>query len=172
GPALVDEDQVPRVQSGQLLAELSPSLLDLRAVLLLGAGDLLLTWQTELAQGARDRHGAARDAEPLSQFLESGIGLLPDQLAEPLQVLRPEYRGVAAAVAPGQDRAGGAMELRQPGDEGDADHEAGGDLAQGAVTALDCIDYAFPKILRIGSHRSPPYRDLPSNLAPSNCSAL
>jgi hypothetical protein len=53
GPALVDEDRPPRVRAGQLLAEFPPLLLDLRAVRLPGARDLLLARQPELAQGAR-----------------------------------------------------------------------------------------------------------------------
>ena len=104
---------------------------------------------------------AARGAEPLSQFLERGIGLLPDQLPEPLQVLRPERRRVASAMGLGHERAGAAMELQQPSDEGDADQEATSDLAQGAVAALDRFEDPLPEILRIGSHRSPPHQDLP-----------
>ena len=72
-------DQPSRVQTGQLLAEFSPLLLDLRAVLLLSAGDLLLAWEPRLAQGARDGHGAARGGKPLAAFLERGIGPLADQ---------------------------------------------------------------------------------------------
>ena len=66
----------------------------------------------------------------LAAFLERGIGLLSDQLAEPLQVLGREHGRVAAAMGPGFDRAGGAVELQQPGDEGDADQEPLSDLAQ------------------------------------------
>jgi len=38
---------------------------------------------------ARDRHEASRDTEPPAPFLYSGVGLLSDQLAEPLRILRP-----------------------------------------------------------------------------------
>ena len=136
-----------------------------------GAGDLLLARQPQLAQGARDGHGAARGAEPLAAFLERGIGLLSDQLAEPLQVLRREHGRVASAMGPGFERAGAAVELQQPGDEGDADQEPTSDLAQRALAALDRIEDPLSEILRIGCHRSPPHRDLLSNRAPSNCSA-
>ena len=68
-------------------------------------------------------------------LLERGIGPVSDELAEPLEVLGREHRRVASAVGPGLDRAGGAVELQQPGDEGDADQEPLGDLAPGPVTA-------------------------------------
>ena len=103
-----------RVHAGELLAEFAPLLLDLRAVLLLGTGHLLLAWQPQLSQGARDGHQAAREAEPLAAFLERGVGLLADQFPKPLQILWPEHGGVAAAVRSGLDRAGRAMEMEQP----------------------------------------------------------
>ena len=86
-------------------------------------GTFFLRGSPSLLQGARDGHEAARGAEPLAAFLERGIGLLSDQLAEPLQVLRREHGRVPSAVGPGLERAGAAVELQQPGDEGDADQE-------------------------------------------------
>ena len=161
-----------RVHPGQFRTELPSLLLDLRVVLLLGVKDLLLARQFQLAQGARDGHEAARDAEPLLQFLERGVGLLLDQLPEPLQILRPQYGRVAAAMGFGLERAGVAMESQQPSDEGNADQEPTSDLAQGALTALDRFEDPLSEILRIGCHRSPPHRDLRSNRMPSICSAL
>src|SRR5437868_5962753 len=84
------------------------------------AGHLPLAWQPQFGQGARDGHEAAREAESLAAFLERGIGLLADQFPKPLQILWPEHGGVAAAVRSGLDRAGRAMEMEQPYDEGDA----------------------------------------------------
>src|SRR5205814_9077200 len=117
-------------------------------------------------------HGAAGDTEPLAQFLRRGIGLLSDQLPQPLQVLRPEFGRVSSAMGSGWDRAGAAVGLQQPDDEGEADQEAASDLAQGALPALDRLEDPLSEILRIGGHRSPPHRDLLSNRMPSNCSAL
>ena len=153
-------------------AEFPPLLLDVRTILLLGARDLLLARQPQPAQGARDRHEAAGDAEPLAALLERGIGLLSDQLAEPLQVLRREYGRVASAMGLGFERAGAAVELQQPRDEGDADQEPTSDLAQRALTALDRIEDPLSEILRIGCHRSPPHQRSPFKSWPSNCSAL
>ena len=172
GPALVHENLPSRVHAGEFLAEFPPLLPDLRAVLLLGARDLLLARQTQPAEGARDGHEAARGAEPLAAFLEGGIGLLSDQLAEPLPVLGPEYGRVATAVGLGVEVTGRPVGVQQPSDEGNADQEPPSDLAQGFLTALDRIEHPLPEILGIGSHRTPPYQDLLSNGAPSNCSAL
>src|SRR5262249_17787589 len=105
-----------------------------------------------------DGHGAARGAEVPAAFLERGIGLLSDQLPEAIPILWPERRGGPPAMGPGLDRAGGAVEMQQPGDEGDADQEPTSDLAQGPVTALDRLEDPLPEILRIGCHRSPPLR--------------
>ena len=77
-PALVDEDQPPRVHAGQRRAEFLSPLPDVLAALLLGARDLLLPRQAQLLQGAREGHEAARGAEPLAQLVEPGIGLLAD----------------------------------------------------------------------------------------------
>src|SRR4051812_5121222 len=72
----------------------------------------------------------------------------------------------------GFERAGVAVDSQQPRHEGDADQEPTSDLAQRALTAPDRIEDPLSEILRIGCHRSPPHRDLLSNRAPSNCSAL
>ena len=106
------------------------------------------------------------------QLFECGIGLLSDQLPELLQVLRPEYGRVPTAMGPGFQRAGTTVQLQQPSDEGDADQEPAGDLAQGPITTLDRLENPLAEILRVGFHGSPPHKDLPSNGAPSNCSAL
>src|SRR6185312_16803506 len=99
-------------------------LLDLRAALFPGARDLLLARQPHLAQGAGDGHGAARGADVMAAFLERGVGPLPDQLAEPLPVLRREGGRLAAAMGLGPDRAGATVGLQEPHDEGEADDEA------------------------------------------------
>jgi hypothetical protein len=108
----------------------------------------------------------------LAAFLERGIGPPADQLAEPLPILRREDGRVAAAMGLGLERAGGAVGPQQPGDEGGADQEPLSDPADGTVTAPHHLEDPLSEILRVGFHRSPPYPDLPSNRAPSNCSAL
>ena len=123
GAALVDEDQPVRVHAGQFRAEVSPLLLDLRAVLLVGAKDLLLAREPQLLQGALDGREAARDAQPLAQFLESRVGLLANQLLESFQVVRPQRGGASARRGLGIQRAGAAVELQQADDEGEADDE-------------------------------------------------
>src|SRR5262249_20090898 len=149
-----------------------PLLLNFRAVLLASARDLLLARQPQLVQGARDGHVAARDAEPLAQFLEGRIGLLSDQLPEPLQILRAEFRRVGRAMGFGLERAGAAVESQQPRDDRDADQEPTSDLVEGLLAALDGLEDPLSEILRQRCHRSPPHRDLLSNRAPTNCSAL
>ena len=153
--------------TGKLLAELPSLLLDLRAVLVTGARDLLLARQPQLAQGAGDGGEAARGAEVPATLIQRGIGPVSDELAEPLEVLGREHRRVASAVGPGLDRAGGAVELQQPSDEGDADEEPLGDLFHGRAPAPNRIDDPLSEILGIGCHRSPPHQDLHSNGAPS-----
>jgi hypothetical protein len=101
-------------------------------------------------------------------LLERGIRLLSDERAEPLAIRRREHGRVSSAVGPGLDRAGAAVELQQPSDEGDTHQEPLGDLADGPVTAQDRIDDPLSEIGGIGCHRSPPHRNLPSNGAPSN----
>jgi hypothetical protein len=44
------------------------------------------------------------------------------------------------------------MELQRPGDEGDADQEPLGDLADGPFAALDRIDDPLSEISGIGCH--------------------
>ena len=95
-------------------------------------------------------------------------GRLPDELAEPLEVFRREHGGIPSAVGPRFDRAAAAVELQQPGDEGDADQEPLSDLADGPFAALNRIDDPLSEILGVGSHRSPPLQNLRSNGAPSN----
>jgi hypothetical protein len=73
-------------------------LLDVRTILLLSARDFLLARPPQLAEGARDGHGAARGAEVRAALLERGIGLLSDELAEPLEILRREHGRVPSAV--------------------------------------------------------------------------
>src|SRR4051794_23701348 len=48
---------------------------------------LLLARQAQLAEGAREGHEAARGAEVRAALLERGIGPLPDERAEPPEVL-------------------------------------------------------------------------------------
>src|SRR5262249_55701490 len=146
--------------------------LDLRAVRLGGARDLLLARQPQLAQGAGDGHGTARGAEMLAAFLERGIGPLSDQLAEPLQVTRREDGRVAPAVGLGPDGAGAPACLQEPDDEGEADDETAGDLADRALLSLHGIEDTLSEILGRGGHGSPPHQDLPSNRMPRNRSAL
>ena len=130
-PHSFDEDQPLRVHVGEGLAEGSSLLLDLRTVLLTGARDLLLARQPQPEKGPADGGETARGAEVPTTLLERGIGPVSDQLAEPLEVLGREHRRVASAVGPGLDRAGGAVELQQPSDEGNADEEPLGDLSYG-----------------------------------------
>ena len=172
GPALVHENLPSRVHAGEFLAEFPPLLPDLRAVLLLARGTFFLRGRPNRLRARRDGHKAARGAEPLAAFLEGGIGLLSDQLAEPLPVLGPEYGRVATAVGLGVEVTGRPVGVQQPSDEGNADQEPPSDLAQGFLTALDRIEHPLPEILGIGSHRTPPYQDLLSNDAPSTRSAL
>jgi hypothetical protein len=124
------------------------------------------------AQGPGDGHRAAGGAEPLPQFLKRGIGLLSDQLPEPFQVLWPEFGWVPSTMGPGSEGASAAVELQQSGHEGQADQEPTSDLAQGTLPALDRFENPLSEILRVGGQSSPPYSDLRSNRAPSNCSAL
>src|SRR5438270_52423 len=86
-----------------------------------------------------------------------------------IDFLRPEYGRVPTAMGPGFERAGTALELQQPSDEGDTNQEPTSDLAQRAVTAVNRIENPPAEILRIGFHDSPPHRDLPSNRVPSKC---
>ena len=146
GPALVHEDQPVRVHTGQLRAEFVPAFLDVRAALLGGARDLLLERQSPLLQGATEGHGAASDTEPLAQFFQRGVGLLSDQLSQPLQVLRSEFGGVSSAMGFGLEGARAAVELQQPDDEGEADQEATSNLAQGTLPALDGLEVTRPSL--------------------------
>src|SRR5262249_18781307 len=130
--------------------------------------DLFLARQPQLAEGARDRRKAARAAEVRGTLLERGVGLLGDELTEPLEVLRREHGRIPPAVGPRFDRAAAAVQLQQPGDESDADQEPFSDLANGPFATLNRIDDALSEILGVGSHRSPPLQDLHSNGAPSN----
>ncbi len=129
GCGLVDVDQPLRVQATHFRAEIRPFLLDVGAVLLLGLGDFLLERELELGQGPADGHGAAGDAQALPQFLKGGIGLLADQLAEPLEILGPQGGGVSSPMGLGLERAGGAVSLQEPDDEGEADQESPSDPA-------------------------------------------
>ena len=101
-------------------------------------------------------------------LLERGIRLLSDERAEPLAIFRRKHGRVSAAVGLGRNRAGAAVALQQPRDEGDTDQEPFRDLADGSLTAQDRIDDPLSEIGGIGCHRSPPHRNLPSNGAPSN----
>src|SRR6185437_7824134 len=83
---LVDEDQPFRVDPRDPLEEVTPLLLALRGVALLGVTDLLLARDLQLLHGAHDRHGTAMDAQALAQFLQRGIGLLADQRRESLEL--------------------------------------------------------------------------------------
>src|SRR5262249_32840130 len=144
----VHEDQPARVDAGHLLAEIPPLLRDLGAALFLGTGDLLLARRPQFVQGATDGHEAARGAEPLAASLEGGIGLLADQLPEPLPILRAEDRRVAAAMGFGSEGAGAAVGSQRPRDEGDADQGPPSDLAPGTLPALDRIEDPLSEILR------------------------
>ena len=172
GPAFVHEDQPVRVHAGQGLTECLPSLLDLRADPARWRAGPSSCAATPACPGRDDGHDAASDAEALAQFLERRIGLLADQLAEPLQVLRSQRRRMSAAVGLGLDRAGTAVGLQQADDEREAHDEAASDLAQRALTSLDGVQDALSEIVGIGGHGSPPHGDLRSNRMPSHRSAL
>jgi hypothetical protein len=167
GCTLVDEDQPVRVHAGQLLAGLPPLLPDLRAVLLVGVENLLLAREPELLPGAPDGRKAARDAEPLPQLLEGGIGLLANQLLESLQVVGPQRGGASAGRRFWIQRAGATMELRQADDEREAHEEALSDLAQRTLLTVDAVDNALSEILGIGDHGSPPDQNLHPNRMPT-----
>ena len=86
-------------------------------------------------------------SQMLSHLFERGVGLIPDELAEPLQAGVVEHRRPAAAMGPGLERAGPATELEQPCDARDIDPEAPGDLPARAFMVVDRGDDPVSKVL-------------------------
>jgi hypothetical protein len=99
-------------------------------------------------------HGgrAARHARGLGEFLEGGVVVGPDRVAEPPGGLAVEGRGPAAAARLGCDRAGLPPPLQQLANPGDADGEAGGDLLAGGVADVAGRDDPLTEVDRVGFH--------------------
>jgi hypothetical protein len=108
--------------------------------------------QALLAQGVPEGLQAAHQTTALFELLQGGVGLLFDQRCEPVVVVRAEGGGRAPAVRLGLDRAGIAAALEQSDDEGEADAEPPGDLAQGAFLVVHGVDDALTKVARVGAH--------------------
>jgi len=115
-PRLVHEDQALGVDRFDHLAERFPPHLDVGAVALVGLLGLLLAGDAQRLQAPPDDHETAADAEALAKISEGGIGIILDELAEPLEGLLIQGGGLAAGMGPGLDRAGPATESEQSGD--------------------------------------------------------
>src|SRR5262249_29697090 len=126
--------------------------LDVRPIPLVGVQGLLLAGQAPLPQGMPEGLQAAGEAAALFELLQGGIGLLVDQRGEAATVVRAGGGGGAAAVRLGLDRAGVAAALKQSDDEGGADAEPPGDLAEGAFVLVHGVGDALTKVAGVGAH--------------------
>jgi hypothetical protein len=90
--------------------------------------------------------GATGHAGGVGEFLQGGVVVGPDRLAEPPSGVAVEGRGASAAARLGGDRAGLAPPPHQIADPGDADREAGGDLLAGGVAGVAGRDYPLSEV--------------------------
>jgi hypothetical protein len=78
-----------------------------------GVEDLLLPRDAELLQRPGDGHETAGGPQGLAQFLQRGVGTLPDEVAKVLELLRAEGGFLTTSMRPGLNRPGLPIPLDQ-----------------------------------------------------------
>jgi len=133
------------------LSEPAPLLPDVGAVAFIRPQHLLLAGDLELAQCPPDGH--ARAAQRLRQLIQDGVGLVVQQLLQPLESLRVQQGRRSALVRSWGQRTGLASQSQQTGDEGQADAETSSQVPEGAFPLIDCLGHPVAQVHRVGSHK-------------------
>jgi hypothetical protein len=108
-----------------------------------------------------NRAQVAGDSQAVAQFPEGGVGLLADEFQEACDGGRVELGLGASAVVLGLDRTGPPSALQKADEEGQADGEQVGNLAEGVFTPIDGGDDVFTEIVGVGAHENASFLDTP-----------